>query len=131
MIICELCMSFILLLIKISPVCQLETTHILSINLQLYIIISSVTKSCLTLCNLLDCSMPDFPVLHHFVKLLKLMSIESVKPYNHLILCCPLLLPPSVIPSIRVFSNESVFHIRWPKYWSFSFRISPPMNSQD
>ena len=68
MIICELCMSFILLLIKILPVCQLETTRILSINLQLYIIISSVTKSCLTLCNILDCSMPDFPVLHHFAK---------------------------------------------------------------
>ena len=57
--------------------------------------------------------------------LLKLMSIESVMPSNHLILCCPLLLPPSIFPSIRVFSNESPFHIRWPKYWSFSFSISP------
>ena len=57
--------------------------------------------------------------------LLKLMSIESVIPSNHLILCCPLLLLPSVFPSIRVFSNESVLHIRWPKYWSFSFSISP------
>ena len=57
--------------------------------------------------------------------LLKLMSIESVMPSNHLILCCPLLLPPSVFPSIRVFSNESVLHIRWPKDWSFSFSISP------
>ena len=57
--------------------------------------------------------------------LLKLMSIESVMPSNHLILCCPLLLPPSIFPSIRVFSNESVLHIRWPKYWSFSFSISP------
>ena len=57
--------------------------------------------------------------------LLKLMSIESVMPSNHLILCCPLLLLPSVFPSIRVFSNESVLHIRWPKYWSFSFSISP------
>ena len=53
------------------------------------------------------------------------MSIESVMPSNHLILCHPLLLLPSVFPSIRVFSNESVFHIRWPKYWSFSFSISP------
>ena len=52
--------------------------------------------------------------------LLKLMSIESVMPSNHLIHCCPLLLPPSIFPSIRVFSNESVLHIRWPKYWSFS-----------
>ena len=56
--------------------------------------------------------------------LLKLMSIESVMPSNHLILCCPLLLLPSIFPSIRVFSNESVLHIRWPKYWSFSFNIS-------
>ena len=57
--------------------------------------------------------------------LLKLMSIESMMPSNHLILCHPLLLLPSIFPSIRVFSNESVLHIRWPKYWSFSFSISP------
>ena len=57
--------------------------------------------------------------------LLKLMSIESVMPSNHLILSCPLLIPPSIFPSIRVFTNESVLHIRWPKYWSFSFNISP------
>ena len=57
--------------------------------------------------------------------LLKLTSIESVMPSNHLILCHPLLFLPSIFPSIRVFSNESVFHIRWPKYWSFSFSISP------
>ena len=67
--------------------------------------------------------------------LLKLMSIESVMPSNHLILCRPLLLPPSILPSIRVFSNESVLCIRWPKYWSFGFSISPSneysMNIQD
>ena len=57
--------------------------------------------------------------------LLKLMSIESVMPSNHLILCHPLFLPPSIFPSIRGFFNESVLHIRWPKYWSFSFSISP------
>ena len=57
--------------------------------------------------------------------LLKLMPIESVMPSNHLILCRPLLFPSSIFPSIRVFSNESVLHIRWPKYWSFSFSISP------
>ena len=57
--------------------------------------------------------------------LLKLMSIESVMPSNHLILYCPLLLLPSIFPSNRVFSNKSVLHIRWPKYWSFSFSISP------
>ena len=53
------------------------------------------------------------------------MSIESVMPSNHLMLCCPLLLPPSIFPSIRVFSNELVLHIRWPQYWNFSFIISP------
>ena len=57
--------------------------------------------------------------------LLKLMSIESVMPSNHFILCHPLLLPPSIFPSIRVFSNESVLHTRWPNNWSFSFNISP------
>ena len=69
--------------------------------------------------------MPGFPVLHHLPELLKLMSIESVVPSNHLILLHPLLLPPSIFPSIRVFSNESAPCIRWPKYWSFSFSISP------
>jgi len=64
----------------------------------------------------------SFTVSH---SLLKLMSIESVMPSNHLILCCPLLLLLSIFPSIRVFSNESALHIRWPKYWSFSFSISP------
>ena len=62
--------------------------------------------------------------------LLKLMSIESVMPSNHLILCCPLLLLPSVFPSIRVFSSESVLHIRWPKYWSFSLASILPINIQ-
>ena len=76
---------------------------------------SSVTQSCPTLC-----SIPGFPVHHQ--SLLKLMSIESVMPFNHLILCHPFLLP-SIFPNIRVFSNESVLRIRWPKYWSFS--ISP------
>ena len=59
------------------------------------------------------------------------MSMDLVMPSNHLILCCPLLLLPSIFPSIRVFSNESVLRIRWPKYWSLSFSISPPMNIQD
>ena len=68
--------------------------------------------------------MPGFPVTN-LQSLLKLMSIESVMSTNHLILCCPLLLPPSIFSSIRVFSNGSVFFIRWPKYWSFSFSISP------
>ena len=63
--------------------------------------------------------------------LIKLMSFESVMPSSHLILCHPLLLPPLIFPSIRVFSNESVLHIGWPKYWSFSFSVKLPMNIQD
>ena len=78
-----------------------------------------------SLCNLMACSTPGLPVYHQISEFTKLMSIESVTPSNHLILCCPLLLLPSIIPSIRVFSNESILHIRWPKYWSFSFNISP------
>ena len=71
----------------------------------------------LTLCNPTDCSRPGLPVYHQ-LSLLKFMSIEWVMPPNHLILCHPLLLPPSIFPSIRVFSNESVLHIKWPKYCS-------------
>ena len=63
--------------------------------------------------------------------LLRLMSIQLVMPSNHLVLCCPLLLLPSIFPSIRVFSNESVLHISWPKYWSFSSASVLPMNIQD
>src|SRR5574340_907315 len=73
----------------------------------------------------MDCSMPGLPVHHQLPELLKLMSIESVMPSNHLILCHPLLLLPSIFLSIRVFSNESAFHMRWPKYLSFSFNICP------
>ena len=73
----------------------------------------------------MDCSMQGFLVHHLLLELTKLMSTELVMPSNHLILCRPLLLPPSIFPSIRVFSNESVLPIRWPKYWSFSFSISP------
>ena len=83
----------------------------------------SVTQSCLTLCNPMACSMPGFPVLHCLLNLLKLMPIESIMPFNHLILCHPLLLL-SIFPSIRVFSSESALCIRWPKYWSFHFSIS-------
>ena len=86
---------------------------------------SSVAQLCLTLCDSMGCSTPGLPVHPQLPKLLKLMSIESVMPSNHLILCHPLLLLPSVFPSIRGFSNESVLCIRWPKYRSFSFSISP------
>ena len=86
---------------------------------------SSVAQSCPTLCDPMNPSMPGLSVHHQLWSLLKLMSIESVMPSNHLILCRPLLLLPPIPPSIRVFSNESVLPIRWPKYWSFSFNISP------
>ena len=88
------------------------------------VVFFSVPQLCLTLCNPMDYSMPGFSVLIS-QSLFKLMSIESVMPSNHLILCHPLLLLPSIFASIRVFSNESALHIRWPGYWSFSFSISP------
>ena len=86
---------------------------------------SSLTQSCLTLCEPMDCSMPGFLFHLQLLKLAQFVSIEWVIPSNHLILCCPFLLPPSIFPSIRVFSVESVLHIKWPKYWSYSFSISP------
>ena len=86
---------------------------------------SSIAQSCLTLCDPMDCSTPGLLSITNFQSLLKLMSIEWVMPSNHLILCRPLLLSPSIFPTIRVFSNESVLHIRWPQCWSFSFSISP------
>ena len=73
----------------------------------------------------MDCNMPNFPVLKISLSLLKLMSIEPMMPFNHLILCCPLLLLPSIFPSIMIFSNESVLCMRWPNYWSLSISISP------
>ena len=84
-----------------------------------------VAQSCPTLCDPIDCSTPGFPVNHYLWSLLKPMSIESVMPSNHLVLCYHLLFLPSTFPSIRVFSSESVLPIRWPKYWSVSFNISP------
>ena len=81
---------------------------------------SSVPQSCPTLWDPMNCSTPGLPVYHQLLE-----SIESVVPSNHLILSRPFLLLPSVFPSIRVFSNESALLIRWPKYWSFSFNISP------
>ena len=84
---------------------------------------SSVAHTCPTLCHPMDCSTQGFPVCHSGT-LLKLMSMESVMPSNHLILCHLLILRLSSFPSIRVFSKESAVHIRWPKYWSFNFSIS-------
>ena len=73
----------------------------------------------------MDCNTPALPVHHQLPESIQTMSIKSVMLSNHLILCRPLLLLPSIFPSIRVFSNESALNIRWPKYWSFSFSISP------
>ena len=86
---------------------------------------SSVAQLCPTVCDPMDCSMRASLSITNSRSLLKLMSIEMMMPSNHFILCHPLLLPPSIFPSIRVFSNESALHIRWPKYWSFSSNISP------
>ena len=86
---------------------------------------SSVTQSCPTHCDPMNCSMTGLPVHHQLPSPPKPMSIESVMPSNHLILCHPLLLLPSIFHSIRVFSNESALLMRWPKNWNFSFSISP------
>ena len=85
----------------------------------------SVAESCLTLFDPMDCSTPGSSVLYHLQSLLRFRSIESVMLSNHLILCHLLLLVPSIFPSIRIFSNESAFLIRWPKYWSFRVSTSP------
>jgi len=85
-----------------------------------------VTESCLTVCSPMDCSMPGFPVLYHLPQLAYThvhWVSDTIQPSHPLL---SLLLLPSLLPSIRVLSNESALHIRWPKYWSFSFSISPP-----
>ena len=84
-----------------------------------------VAQLCLTLCNPMDCRCQVSLYLSLSQRLLKFIFIESMMPSNHLILCHPLLLLPSVFPSIRDFSSELVLQIRWPKYWNFSFSVSP------
>ena len=115
------------LVATVHVVAESDTTKHARTSVQL----SSVAQSCLTLWDPMDCSIPGLPIHHHSRSLPKLMSIESVMQSNYLILCHPLLLPPSIFPSIRVFSDESVLRIRWPKYWSFSFTSVLPMNIQD
>ena len=91
-----------------------------------FVVVVVESLSHVWLCNPTDCNMPGSPGLHHLLSLLRFMAIESVMLPIHLIFCCSLLLLPSIFPSIRVFSNESPLCIRWSKYWSFSFNISPP-----
>ena len=96
----------------------------LSCSLHLLVQFSSVAQSCPTLCDPMNRSTPGLSITNSRSSL-RLTSIESVMPFSHLILCRPLLLLPPIPPSIRVFSNESTLHMRWPKYWSFSFSIIP------
>ena len=100
---------------------ELRTCRTLSLTQS----VSSVAQSCPTLCDPMNHSTPGLPVHHQLLEFLKLMPIASVMPSSHLILRRPLLLLLSIPPSIRVFSNESPLRMRWPKYWSFSFSISP------
>ena len=86
---------------------------------------SSVTQLCLTLCDPMNRITPGLLVHHQLMEFTQTHAHESVMPSSHLILCCPLFLLPPILPSIRVFSNESTLCMRWPKYWSFSFSIRP------
>ena len=97
---------------------QTHTSYISSVQF------SSVAQSCLSLCDPMNCSTPGLPVHHQLPEFTQTHVIELLMPSSHLILCHPLLLPP-IPPSIRVFSNELTLRMRWPKYWSFSLRISP------
>ena len=90
----------------------------------IFVIVQSLSSLCLTLCDSMDCARQAFLSFIVFRRLLRLMSIEMVMSFNHLILCRPLLLLPSIFPCIRVFSNESALSISWPNYWSFSISLS-------
>ena len=112
--------------------CHLNCTSVHSLPYSMFgVQFSSGAQLCLTLCDPVDCSTPDFPITNSW-SLLKLKSIKSVMPCNHLILCRPLLLLPSILLNSQVFSNESVLCTRWPKYWSISPSASVlPVNIQD
>ena len=109
---------FFLLYLSVPGVMNFESMLFSSVQF------SSVAQLCPTLCDPMNRSTPGLPV-HHKLLEFKLMSIKSVMPSNHLILCRPLLLLLPIPPSIRVFSHDSTLRMRWPKYWSFSFSISP------
>ena len=110
---------------KLEPITQSEVSqkekHQYSISSVRF---SSVTQLCPTLCDPMNHSMPGLPV-HHQLPEFTQTHVHPVMPSSHLILCRPLLLLPPILPSIRVFSNESTLCMRWPKYWSFSFSIIP------
>ena len=119
-------MAFLIPLLSFFPSILLPTKSIFQRAFAMsFCCYCSVAKLCLTLCDPMDCSMPGSSSFTIFWSLPRFMSIELVMLANHLILCHPLLLLPSIFPNIRVFSNESALRIRWPKYWSFSFSISP------
>ena len=103
----------------VIPSNHLDLVNIYSVQL------SSVTQLCLTLCDPMDCSTPELPVHHQLPEFTQTHVHWVADAIQRSILCCPLLLPLSIFPSIRVFSNEPLLCIRWPKYWSFSFNISP------
>ena len=119
------------------PLCHWKTLNVVSTVGKLAMIVwddevfhnvccCSVAQSCLTLWDPMDCSTPGFPVLHYLQEFAQTHVHWVSDAIQHLILCCPVLLLPTIFPSIRVFSKESVLHIRWLKYWSFSFSTSPP-----
>ena len=118
-------LSFLHTVARVHPKTPKRTCLTLGILIDPSVQFSSVAQSCPTLCDRMDYSTPGLPVHHQLPEFTKIMSIESVMPSNYLILCHPLLLLPSILPPIRVFSNDSALCIRWPKYWSFSFNISP------
>ena len=113
------------ILIATSPK-KIYTVHEKMFNIIIHSVqFSSVTQSCLTLCDPMNHRTPGFPVHHQLLGFTQTHVHRVGDAISHLILCHPLLLLPPIPPSIRVFSNESILHIRWPKYWSFSFSISP------
>ena len=122
------------LYVSLTSLCKstiLHFYHLLYINkkkdfrIKCVISVSSVSQSCPTLCNPWTETYQASLFITIFRSLLKLMYIHSVMPSKQFILCCPLLSLPSIYPSIRLFSNETALFIRWPKYWNFSFSISP------
>ena len=106
--------------VAISPHDRSHFIH----KLNRWFVVVAQLLSCPTLCDLMNCSTPSLSTTNS-QSLLKLMSIKSVMPSNHIVHCHPLPLPPSIFPSIRLFYNKLVLHIRWPKYWSLSLTISP------